>query len=118
MIFPNNPAKAKSDLRAKKKKVTHLYCSVLSILMNRHHMDWYLVDILAVKDLKFKGWSLIFHKKTLFVMTLTEHLTKANFDLRSRKNASLTLEMHYLVHLDQTSPRKYNVSCPFTKTSE
>ena len=51
-------------------------------------------------------------------MTLTEHLTKANFDLRSRKNASLTLEMHYLAHLDQTPQRKYNVSCPFTKTSE
>ena len=40
-------------------------------------------------------------------MTLTEHLTQANFDLRSRKNASLTLEMNYLVHLDQTPPPEF-----------
>ena len=46
-------------------------------------------------------------KKGLFVMTLTEHLTQADFDLRSKMNASLTLEMNYLVHLDQTSPREF-----------
>ena len=40
-------------------------------------------------------------------MTLTEHLTQANFDLRSMKNTSLTLEMNYLVHLDQTPPREF-----------
>ena len=50
-------------------------------------------------------------------MTLTEHLTQANFDLQSRNNASLTLEMHYLLQLDKTPPRKFNVNCPFTKTS-
>ena len=51
-------------------------------------------------------------------MTLTEHLTEANFDLRTRTNASLTLEMHYLVHLDKTPPRKINFNGPFTKTSQ
>ena len=51
-------------------------------------------------------------------MTFTEHITQANFDLHSRKNATLTLEMHYLVHLDQTLPRKFIVNCRFTKTSE
>ena len=51
-------------------------------------------------------------------MTLTEHLTQANFDPRSRNNASLTLQMHYLVHSEKTPPRKFNVNCPFTKTSQ
>ena len=44
-------------------------------------------------------------------MTRTEPPTEANFDLRSRKNASLTLEMNYLVHLDQTPPREFVFSC-------
>ena len=39
-------------------------------------------------------------------MTLTEHLTQAHFYLRTRHNASLTLKMHYLVHLDKTPSRK------------
>ena len=52
------------------------------------------------------------------VLTLTEHLTQANFDLRQGTNASLTLEMHNLAHLDKTPPRKFNANCPFSKTSE
>ena len=51
-------------------------------------------------------------------MTLTEHLTQANFDLRTRNNASLTLEMHYLVHLDKALPGKITFNCPFTKRSQ
>ena len=44
-------------------------------------------------------------------MTLTEHLKETNFDLRFRTNASLTLEMSYLVRLDQTPPRAFVFSC-------
>ena len=51
-------------------------------------------------------------------MTLTEHLTQANFDLRSRNNATLTLEMHNLLHLDKTPPGTFTVNGLFTSASE
>ena len=40
-------------------------------------------------------------------MTLAKHLTEANFDLRSRKNTTLALEMHNLLHLDKTPTRGF-----------
>ena len=44
-------------------------------------------------------------------MRRIEHLAKANFDLRSRKNGSLTMEMNYLVHLEQAPPHETVFSC-------
>ena len=44
-------------------------------------------------------------------MTLTEHLTQGLFHLRTRHNATLTLKMHYLVHLDKTPSREFVFSC-------
>ena len=69
-----------------------------------------------------KTWRLFgvrsFTIKHLFLKTLTEQLTRPNFDLRTRNNASWTLEMRYLVHLDKTPPRNINFNGPFTKTSQ
>ena len=44
-------------------------------------------------------------------MTLTERLTQAHFYLRTRHNASLTLKLHYLGHLEKTPSREFVFIC-------
>ena len=63
-----------------------------------------------VKGFRILGYSFIFHKKTFFVMIVTEQLdTETYFYIQSSNDASFTLEMPNLVHLDKMPPRGFYI---------